>query len=129
MAQQLVTLAAAVIGALLGLAAPLVANSIARRDRDVEAQRQIATQIFEIFDSAEPLPDVLALDESGARRRLYLLSLRLRSESARVAVMRVVAISGGRPVDNDELHEAWFVMMDEVGRLWRQTSKLSARHV
>jgi hypothetical protein len=129
MAQQLLTLTAAIIGALLGLAAPLVANSISRRDRDVEAQRQIATQIIEIFDSAQPLSELLELDESGARRKLYLLSLRLRSEPARVAIMRVVSVSGSRPVDNDELHEAWFVMMDEVGRLWRHGSKPLTRHV
>ncbi|MEU8423408.1 hypothetical protein AB0C15_21280 [Micromonospora sp. NPDC048835] len=120
LADQIVTLAAAFIGALFGLAAPVITNHIGRRDRERDSQRAIAEQILDLFDSPASLSEILGHDDSRVRRRLYLLALRLKSEKPRQAVMNVVAIAGDRDQGSDQLEEAWFVMTDEVGRICRQ---------
>ncbi|MBM0204401.1 hypothetical protein ACIA47_19350 [Micromonospora sp. NPDC051227] len=117
--QQALTLLGTILGALLGLLAPVVTGGIGRRERDQTAQRDIARQILEIFESPQPLTDLLCSNDSAARRRLYLLAMRVQDSKARESALELVAVSGSDG-SAERLHDAWFNAMTHVGRVWRQ---------
>jgi hypothetical protein len=119
MAQQIMTLIAALVGAFLGFTAPLVSGVLTRRDKNTEAQRVIAAKILELFDTSETLEELMLRPGSLVRRRLYILALQLESVSARTACMRLISIADGSLENRDELQEAWYLMMSEVGTSYR----------
>lgn len=79
MSQQIFTLAGTVIGAALGLFAPMVSSRAGRRERDRDLQRQIASDIMALFENGDSPVQILTPQESRPRRRLYILALRLES--------------------------------------------------
>ncbi|MFC5926507.1 hypothetical protein, partial [Micromonospora vulcania] len=113
------TLLGTILGAFLGLLAPIVTGGIGRRERNQTSQREIAGQILEIFESPQPLPDLLCSTDSAARRRLYLLAMRVQDIHARESALELVAVSGSDG-SAERLHDAWFNAMTHVGRVWRQ---------
>ncbi|GAB3944828.1 hypothetical protein GCM10027614_35590 [Micromonospora vulcania] len=94
-------------------------RGIGRRERNQTSQREIAGQILEIFESPQPLPDLLCSTDSAARRRLYLLAMRVQDIHARESALELVAVSGSDG-SAERLHDAWFNAMTHVGRVWRQ---------
>lgn len=119
MAQQITTLLATLFGALLGFAAPLISGALTRRDKNRDTQQAVAARIFDLFDTPKTLPELLLAPDSIERRKLYILALQLRSPSARDACMRLIS-TGGDPSGRDEkLHDAWYLMMNEIGAIYR----------
>jgi hypothetical protein len=119
---QLLTILGTLGGAVLGLLAPLVTSRLARRDRDIEVQRQIASDIMALFEGDESPLGLLVPEQSRPRRQLYILGLRLDSKVARRACMTVIALAGQSPYDEGKLLEAWNVMMNEIGSVYRNDS-------
>lgn len=120
MAQQVLTLLAGVIGAVLGLLAPVVTASLGRRTRDHDSQREIAGQILQLFDSADTLTAALTGAENLTRRKLYLLALRLQHDGTRNACLTVVAVAGQGPDAREQLEDAWYEMTNALGQVYRR---------
>jgi hypothetical protein len=127
LAQQLYTLLGTAVGAVIGLLAPVVTSSTSRRAREQETQREIASSIMKIFEEGDSPTSVLMGQQNPARRRLYLLALRLKSRSARDACLRFIACSADSndPADsNDSTVEhpdaltEWESMMGEVSKIY-----------
>jgi hypothetical protein len=117
--QQLITLGAALLGALFGLFVPLVTSATTRRERDYAIQVEVASKILEIFNSGDTLTSLLRPDQSLARRNLYLLALRLKNEEIRNSCLNLVSIAGDPQRTSSELEDAWYRMTDLIGRLYR----------
>lgn len=115
MAQQLITLLATVIGAILGLGSPIVTGRISRLEKRRDAERVIATRIIDLFDTPMTLEALLLPSDSLVRRKLYLLAIQLERKGTRDACLQLISVAG----DQDkllELQEAWYIMMNEVGK-------------
>lgn len=123
MSQQIFTLIGTVVGAAVGLLAPMISSSQGRRQRDRDVQRQLADDIMTLFEAGDPLESWMTGVRSGPRRRLYLLALRLESSAARDACLRFVAQAGGEKPDAAGLLDAWDGMVNEVGAVYRRNHR------
>lgn len=121
MLAQILTLVGTLCGALVGMAAPVFASMFARRDREVEVQRQIAADVMGLFQEPVPLSSLLVSQESLTRRKLYLLALRLTDTHAREACMKLISCAGQPDSSDDTLSSVWNEMMTRVGDVYRRT--------
>ncbi len=115
----MLTLAAAVVGAVLGLLAPMTSDAVGRRSRRRQDQRDVASAIMDIFAGGGTLVDLLGGRESPPRRRLFLLALRLERLPARMACLEVIDLAGADAWDDDAVQYAWNLMMDQIGAIFR----------
>jgi hypothetical protein len=114
-----VTLAAGLAGATIGLLAPVIAASLTRLGTTRQAQREVADAILELLAEAGPIDALLTGSVSPARRRLYILGLRLRDEAARRACADLVTAAGAAGATENDLFPAWRTALDEVSRVYR----------
>jgi hypothetical protein len=124
---QLLTLIGTLGGALFGLLAPFITSRMARREHDLDVQRDIASEIMGLFDDGDSPAVLLSTAESRPRRKLYLLGLRLDDETARRSCMTVVAQAGQKPYNEDLLLDSWNVMMGQVSTVYRRSRKAPRR--
>ncbi len=115
----LVTLAAGVIGAMIGLLAPIIAASFTRLGLTRESQRKVADDILDLLGDSRPIDVLLSGSSSAARRKLYVLGIRLRNNAARTACMELVAAAGPAHVSENDLFPAWQKALEEVSRISR----------
>ena len=113
-----VTLAAGTIGAAIGLLAPFIATALTQRGVTRESQRIVANEILDLLSEPIPIDELLGGRHSSARRRLYILGIRLRDRSAREACEQLV-IAAGEAIDEDGLYPAWSRTIQEVSRISR----------
>ena len=119
MGTQIITFCAAIVGAALGLMAPLVTTSLGRRQGRREIQRDIANRIIQLFETSDDLESILTSHESLIRRQLYTLALRLSDSNARVICLNLVSVAGKPNVDVAELNTAWSDAMNSVSSVYR----------
>jgi len=120
MAQSpILTLAAGTVGAVIGLAAPLINAMTARLGGRRQQQRELADQIMEIFAEPRTLDSLLGGAHSAARRRLYLLGVRLTDPDARHACEELVTSAGQPGASEDEIFPAWEKTIAEISRVSR----------
>jgi hypothetical protein len=120
MAQSpLVTLAAGTIGAVIGLMAPIVNSSVTRLGARRQAQRDVADKVMELLGEPQPIDELLGGSSSAARRRLYILGIRLNDGAARKACLDLVAAAGETGASEDDLYPHWRQTLDEVSRVSR----------
>jgi hypothetical protein len=123
MSIEVATLMGTALGAIIGLVGPVIATAIGRKDIERATDREVAATIMDLFADGRTIGDVLSPQESTERRRLYLLALRLRNSKAREACLKLVANSTDANKGEDALEEAWYVMTQEVGRIYRGTNR------
>ncbi|GLH99810.1 hypothetical protein [Phytohabitans aurantiacus] len=115
----LVTLAAGMIGATIGLLAPVIAASLTRLGATKQAQREVADSILDLLSEPKPIDALLTGSFSPARRRLYILGIRLRDDVARRACTDLVKAAGDVGASEDDLFPAWQNAITEVSRISR----------
>lgn len=123
LSQQFFTLAGTLLGALLGLAAPMIAASSSRREKGDAAQRETAAQIIGLFEESGSLRETFTQNESAVRWRLYLLAVKLESKVARESCLEFIAMTGREGAGEDDLLGAWQSMMDQVGLTYRRSRR------
>jgi hypothetical protein len=114
-----------VLGALLGLAAPMVSAASSRRGVVAAAQQQTAAQILELFEADGSLTEIVGGAQSPVRRKLYLHAMKLDQAAARDACLNFIALPGTRAGD-EELLAAWQLMIDQVSLVYRQAGRRKA---
>lgn len=120
MAQSpLITLAAGATGAFIGLAAPLINAMTARLGSQRDQQRKLADEILDLFQDGQKLDTLMAGSHSSARRKLYLLGLRLTDEQARTACTDLVEAAGNPQASEDDLFPPWQKAIAELSRVSR----------
>jgi hypothetical protein len=115
--QQALTLLATVVGAIIGLLAPLISSTLSRRSDDRDSQREIASRIISLFDDGGSPVELLHGRQSPARRQLFLLALRLTSQSAYDAAMRFIACADRPDLRESDVLEIWELMIGEVAKI------------
>jgi hypothetical protein len=113
------TLASTLLGALIGLAAPLIATSRGDQDKRRERQREVAAAIMDLFEEAGPRFEEFTSPTSRPRMKLYLMALRLDGEAPRQACLAFVAGAGRADTGHAGLTELWDTMMVQVGSVYR----------
>ena len=123
MIDQVFALASTLLGALIGLAAPLVATSRGDQDKRRDRQREVAADIMALFEEVSPTFEEFTSSTSRPRMRLYLMALRLDSEAPRQACLAFVAGAGAGAGPSGTGHvgltELWDTMMVQVGSVYR----------
>ena len=119
MDQSFLALASGAVGAVIGLMAPLIANSLNQRGVTKDGQRAIANEILDLLGEAMPIDAHLGGRHSAARLKLYILGIRLRDETARAACASLVVAAGQDGASEDDLFPAWNETIKEVSRISR----------
>lgn len=120
MAQSpLITLAATAVGAVIGLAAPLINAMTARLGTRRQQQRELADKILDLFTEGQRLDNILGGAQSSARRQLYLLGVRLDDEDARRSCVALVKAAGQPGASEDDLFPHWQNTITEISRVSR----------
>lgn len=118
MDQQIFTLIGTLLGASVGLFAPLVSARLTAKASHRDSQRAIADSIMGIFDDGKSPIELLGRDENPERRKLYLLAMRLHSRKAQQACLEFIAHTSHSGVDADAALEAWEHLIVEVARIY-----------
>jgi len=121
---QLFTLLGTVVGAAIGLFAPVITTALAHKSSKQDNQRDLADQIMNLFADGSAPASLLHEQQNSARRRLYLLAIKLNSAPARDACMRFIACAGRSDssspgADGLAVYQAWEQMMTEVAAIYR----------
>jgi len=114
-----ITLAATALGALIGLAAPVI-NAVtghfgSRRRR----QQELAGEIMELFSAADPLDRLLGGSQNVTRRRLFVLARQLDDKKARDAVDGLIDVAARPQVTENTIYPEWERTVNEVSRVSR----------
>lgn len=117
-----VAAAGVVAGMLVGLGAPYVTTRLGRRQQAGDREREIAERILDLWQSEEPLPEILRNDARGIRRSLLLLGARLNDGGTRNSCLKLVRMSNSDEFTDDELIEAWSDMVAAVAQVSRRMS-------
>lgn len=115
----LITLAAGALGAVVGLVAPFISTSLAQRGASRDGQRIVANDILDLLSDSTPIDELLGGRSSPARRKLYILGIRLRDKAAREACERLVVEAGQDGSSEEDLFPAWSHTIQEVSRISR----------
>jgi hypothetical protein len=113
------TLAAGAVGAVIGLAAPVINALTARLGTRRQQQRELADRILELFGEAQPLVVVLGGPHSTVRRQVYLLGERLDDTAAREACLELVRSAGNPGATEDDIFPKWQDTITEISRVSR----------
>jgi hypothetical protein len=117
--QQILSLAGTVVGAILGLLAPMVSSRAGRRECYRGLQRQIASDIGSPSENGDSPVQALHSRESRLNQRVCILALRLGSRFARNSCMSLIVFPGKSP-DDGELFKAWEIQDEAVGAAYRR---------
>ena len=119
MIQAVFTLVGTVVGAGLALLAPVISSTLTTRTSQRQGQRDLAAQILALFDDGASPANLLTQERNAARRRLYLLALRLDSHTAHDACMRFIACADGSASPPSHYLDTWEEMMNAVAKIYR----------
>jgi hypothetical protein len=122
MAQSpLITLAAGAVGAFIGLAAPLINTMTARLGTRRQQQRELADKILDLFVDGQALDVLLGGTQSAARRKLYLLGVRLDDPAARESCEDLIKAAGRPGASENDIFPHWQNTIAEISRVSRGT--------
>jgi len=114
-----ITLIAGAVGALIGLAAPLINSATARWGDRRRIQRETAEKIMDLLAGSEPLDVLLGGAQNAVRRRLYVLSIVLDRSQARNAVEKLIDVAGQRDASENDIYPHWKSTLTEMSRVAR----------
>ena len=117
----LVPVLSALVGMAAGLTAPAVTGGISRRSTRRNEQRAKCDEILSMFIDVNVV-QALQDPQSGMRRRLLLLSARLRDDKARSACSALVQYASRDDATPEGILQAWTEMVDMVARVHRSSS-------
>lgn len=120
MDQSVLALASGATGAVIGLLAPVISSALTQRGANAEGQRLVANEILDILSDAQPLDRLLGGRHSSARRKLYVLGIRLRDKAAREACADLVVAAGQDGAGDHDLYPSWSRAIGEVSRISRR---------
>jgi len=114
-----VTLAATALGALIGLAAPVINAVTGHFGSSRRRQQELAGEIMELFSAADPLDRLLGGPQNATRRRLFVLSLQLDDRPARDAIDGLIDVAARPEVTENTIYPEWHRTVTEVSRVSR----------
>lgn len=114
-----ITLTATAIGALIGLAAPVINAVTGHFGSRHRRQQELAGEIMELFSSADPLDRLLGGPQNATRRRLFVLGRQLDDKKARQAVDGLIDVAARPQVTEDAIYPKWELTVNEVSRVSR----------
>lgn len=120
MSGQLYTILGTLLGASIGLLAPLVSAGLASRSGSRASQKAIADEILRLFEGNRSPLEIINDSENADRRKLYLLALRLKSKDARRSCMELIAHASESSHGSDDVLRRWEALMAEVSKIYTQ---------
>jgi hypothetical protein len=115
----LLTLIAGAVGATIGLSAPLISGTLARRAASRDNQRAVAQEILSLYGLA-PLSALIG-EDSPLRRKLFSLALQLHDQKAYQACKDLVDAAAEANASAELIFPEWETMNTEVRRTFRQS--------
>lgn len=114
-----ITLAAGAIGAVIGLAAPVINAVTGHFGSRRRHQQELAGEILELFASPDRLEVQLGGVSNGTRRRLFVLAAQLDDKPARSAIDALIDVAARPGASEDDIYPEWHRTVAEVSRVSR----------
>jgi hypothetical protein len=114
-----ITLAAGAVGALIGLAAPVINAITGHFGSRRRHQQELAAQILELFASPDTLDTQLGGAGNGTRRRLFVLAAQLDDKPARAAIDGLIDVAARPGATENDIYPEWHRTVNEVSRVSR----------